>query len=149
MAPPTFMGLSGKALSRTISAVCTTGFLLFGYDQGVMSGIITAPAFARMFPATRDNSTMQGLVTAIYEIGCLFGAMTILYLGDIVGRRRAVVVAGLIMTVGVIIQVTAQLHSTPLAQFIVGRVVMGFGNGINTSTIPTYQGTWADFFDRF
>lgn len=46
-----------------------TGFLLFGYDQGVMSGIITSPAFNDLFPATKDNSTMQGFVTAIYEIG--------------------------------------------------------------------------------
>jgi len=34
-----------------------------------MSGIITAPAFNNTFPATRDNRTMQGTVTAIYEIG--------------------------------------------------------------------------------
>ena len=45
------------------------GFVLFGYDQGVMSGIITAPAFNDLFTATKNNSTMQGFVTAIYEIG--------------------------------------------------------------------------------
>ena len=46
-----------------------TGFLLFGYDQGVMSGIITSPEFNDLFTATKDNSTMQGFVTAIYELG--------------------------------------------------------------------------------
>ncbi|KAL8805676.1 MAG: hypothetical protein Q9182_001820 [Xanthomendoza sp. 2 TL-2023] len=46
---------------------------------------------------------------------------------------------GSIMILGVIIQVTAEKNSTPLAQFIVGRVITGVGNGINTSTIPTYQ----------
>ncbi len=105
-----------------------------------MSGIITAPAFNNIFEATRDNSTMQGTVTAIYEIGCLFGAMFILAFGDLLGRRRAIIMGGVIMICGVIIQVTSQAGSTPLAQFIVGRVVMGVGNGINTSTIPTYQG---------
>ena len=45
------------------------------------------------------------------------------------------------MILGVIIQVTAQPGPNALAQFIVGRVIMGVGNGINTSTIPTYQGT--------
>ena len=34
-----------------------------------MSGIITAPAFNKIFTATKDNSTMQAFVTAIYEIG--------------------------------------------------------------------------------
>lgn len=37
MAPPTFMGLSGQPLSLAVSSVATTGFLLFGYDQGYVS----------------------------------------------------------------------------------------------------------------
>ena len=36
MAPPTFMGLTGRPLSLMVSTVATTGFVLFGYDQGVM-----------------------------------------------------------------------------------------------------------------
>ncbi|KAL2256220.1 hypothetical protein VTK26DRAFT_1972 [Humicola hyalothermophila] len=139
MAPPTFMGLSGRPLSLVVSAVATTGFLLFGYDQGVMSGIITAPAFNDVFTETKDNETMQGLVTAIYEVGCLAGAMLILGIGDFLGRRRAIMLGAFIMFLGVIIQVTAMPGKNPTAQMIVGRIVMGVGNGINTSTIPTYQ----------
>ena len=113
-----------------------------------MSGIITAPAFNAMFKETYDNPTMQGLVTAIYEIGCLAGAMFILGVGDLLGRRRAIMLGAFIMLLGVIIQITAMHWATPLAQLIVGRVVMGVGNGINTSTIPTYQGELRkdDFF---
>ncbi|KAH9887458.1 general substrate transporter [Xylariomycetidae sp. FL2044] len=139
MAPPSFMGLSGRPLSLAVSTVATTGFLLFGYDQGVMSGIISADAFADVFTETRDNSTMQGLVTAIYEIGCLIGAMFILAVGDILGRRKAMIMGGIIMIIGAVIQVTAYKGHAALAQFIIGRVVTGVGNGINTSTIPTYQ----------
>lgn len=43
------------------------------------------------------------------------------------------------MIIGVIIQVTAVKGSNATAQFIIGRVVTGIGNGVNTSTIPTYQ----------
>ena len=43
------------------------------------------------------------------------------------------------MIIGVIIQVTAMPHEIPLLQFIFGRVITGIGNGMNTSTIPTYQ----------
>ncbi|SPQ18452.1 70639377-e999-4285-b29b-00ce92b83fdd [Thermothielavioides terrestris] len=105
----------------------------------VMSGIITAPAFNNVFTATKDDSTMQGLVTAIYELGCLAGAMFILGVGDILGRRRAIILGAVTMFFGVIIQITAFPGKNPLAQFICGRVVMGVGNGINTSTVPTYQ----------
>lgn len=139
MAPPKFMGLSGRPLSLAVSTVATTGFLLFGYDQGVMSGIISAKPFNNIFEATRDNSTMQGTVTAIYEIGCLFGAMFMLSFGDLLGRRKGIIMGAIIMILGVIIQVTAEAGATPLAQFIVGRVVTGVGNGVNTATIPTYQ----------
>ncbi|KAL1870211.1 hypothetical protein Daus18300_005276 [Diaporthe australafricana] len=139
MAPPKFLGLSGRPLSLLVSVIATTGFLLFGYDQGVMSGIITAVPFNDMFTPTKNNSTMQGFTTAIYEIGCLFGAMFVLGVGDLLGRRRVIIMGGLVMALGVIIQITAQHNSSPFAQFIVGRVVMGVGNGMNTSTIPTYQ----------
>lgn len=34
-----------------------------------MSSIIDAPAFTDVLTELRDNATMQGTVTAIYEIG--------------------------------------------------------------------------------
>lgn len=57
---PHYMGLTGKYLSLAVSIVATNGFLLFGYDQGVMSGIISAEPFADIFPEVRDDSTWQG-----------------------------------------------------------------------------------------
>ena len=77
-----FVGMNGRKLGMAISVVATTGFLLFGYDQGVMSGIISADPFNNYFPETKDDSVYQGFVTAIYEIGCLAGAL---------GDRKSVV----------------------------------------------------------
>lgn len=34
-----------------------------------MSGIIDAEPFAKVFPQIKDNSTIQGVITAIYELG--------------------------------------------------------------------------------
>ena len=86
----TFVGMKGRALNTAVSIIATTGFLLFGYDQGVMSGIISADPFNAYFPQTKDDSTYQGFVTAIYEIGCLIGAIFVLAYGDHLGRRKAV-----------------------------------------------------------
>lgn len=105
-----------------------------------MSGIIGSTHFSNVFTEVKNNATMQGLVTAIYEIGCLIGAMFILAVGDVLGRRKAMIIGGIIMILGATIQVTSFPGHAPLAQFIIGRVVTGVGNGINTSTIPTYQG---------
>ncbi|KAL4894773.1 general substrate transporter [Aspergillus ambiguus] len=139
MAPPKYAGLCGRPLSLSISTVATTGFLLFGYDQGVMSGIISDPAFNNMFTATKGDNTMQATVTAVYEVGCLVGAIFALMFGERLGRRRMVLFGACVMIVGVVIQVSAMPNSLPLLQFIFGRVITGIGNGMNTSTIPTYQ----------
>jgi hypothetical protein len=32
--------LHGRPLVAAITSVCSAGFLLFGYDQGVMSGVV-------------------------------------------------------------------------------------------------------------
>ncbi|KAI7331306.1 general substrate transporter [Hortaea werneckii] len=136
---PHYMGMKGKNLSIMLSTVATCGFLLFGYDQGVMSGIISATDFNNYFPQTKGDSTWQAFVTAIYEVGCLIGAIFQLNYGDRTGRRRAIMIGALVMIIGVVIQVTAFDGSHATAQFIVGRTVTGVGNGINTSTIPTYQ----------
>lgn len=136
---PHYMGLTGQRLSLAVSVVATTGFLLFGYDQGVMSGIISAGPFNNYFPQTKDNDTWQAFVTAIYEVGCLFGAILVLVFGDAMGRRRPIIAGGVIMILGVLIQVTAFDGHHATAQLIIGRTITGFGNGMNTSTIPTYQ----------
>lgn len=94
MVEKSYMGLRGKWLNIVISTIATTGFLLFGYDQGVMSGIISAEPFNRYFPETmgedEQTSIYRGFVTAIYEVGCLIGAAFILWMGDSLGRRRSV-----------------------------------------------------------
>ncbi|TIB04742.1 hypothetical protein E3P92_03307 [Wallemia ichthyophaga] len=154
---PTFMGLTGNKLVAAITTTATTGFLLFGYDQGVMSGIISAKQFAEVFPrvsqdwqlengyqgdpqgADEQASIIQATYTSIYEIGCLMGAASALFLGDKLGRCKMMGIGALIMVLGTIIQVTCYEGSTPEAQFCVGRVVTGIGNGINTATIPSWQ----------
>ena len=75
------------------------------------------------------------------------GAMFILWYADLLGRRKAMILGAVVMIIGAVIQVTCFKGSNTLAQFIAGRVITGVGNGINTSTIPTYQGmlTLIDF----
>lgn len=44
------MGLSGAKLSRIIGVASGAGFLLFGYDQGVMGSLLTLGVFTQQFP---------------------------------------------------------------------------------------------------
>ena len=137
---PSYWGATGKKLGRLITILATTDFLLFGYDQGVMSGIISADAFTSDFPEVKGDANWEGFVVAIYAVGCLLGACFILKWGDRLGRRKSIFLGPVIMIVGVIIQLACVPPSPgATAQFIIGRAITGIGNGINTSTIPTYQ----------
>ncbi|VEU21409.1 DEKNAAC102209 [Brettanomyces naardenensis] len=139
---PTFLGFSGKKLQFATVLMGSVGFLLFGYDQGVMGSLLTLPAFRETFPAidttthpSQHTSTMQGFVIAVYEIGCLIGALFNLRFSDAYGRLKATFLGCLLMIIGAILQCS----SFSIAQFVVGRVVTGLGNGLITSSIPVYE----------
>lgn len=129
--------LVGKPLDWAITATAGSGFLLFGYDQGVMSGLLTGEAFTRTFPEIDTtnggggSSSLQGTVVAIYEIGCFFGAIFCLLAGEYLGRRRSIMIGCVVLSIGAALQASA----FGIPQMIVGRIVAGLGNGMNTSTI--------------
>jgi sugar porter (SP) family MFS transporter len=140
------MGLRGRPLRLAVTIIAVTGFSLFGYDQGLMSGLITAPQFNHDFPATLktpENShhatVVQGAVTSCYELGCFFGALFVLIRGDHYGRRPLIIFGSVVIIIGTIISVTAIRDSWGLGQFVIGRVITGIGNGFNTATIPVWQ----------
>lgn len=125
---------------------------LFGYDQGVTGGLLTLPEFQRQFPdinaapyattGPTPNSALysklslhQGITVASYNLGCFLGAILTIFIGDILGRKKAIFTGSSIMVIGAILQCS----SYSLPQFIVGRIITGIGNGINTSTVPTWQ----------
>jgi len=78
-----------------------------------------------------DCLTAVSSTQAIYEIGCLVGALGIVCFGDKIGRRRSVLLGACIMLVGAAIQTA----SFGLPQLIVGRIVTGVGNGMNTRQV--------------
>ena len=72
-------------------------------------------------------SHISGIAVGAYTLGCFFGALATMWLGDRLGRRKMIFLGSSIMVVGAILQCT----SYGLPQFIVGRLITGFGNGKN------------------
>ncbi|KXX73185.1 Sugar transporter STL1 [Madurella mycetomatis] len=140
-----FLGLRGQALNLAVGTIAGTDFLLFGYDQGVMGGILTLNVFLEAFPMINPNagppeeaglrSTYQGIAVASYNLGCFLGALITIFIGNPLGRRRVIMLGTSVMVVGAILQASA----TTLEHFIIGRIITGLGNGANTSTVPTWQ----------
>lgn len=137
-----YLGLTGTQLQVAIGILAGMDFLLFGYDQGVTGGLLTLHSFNRHFPSINTlvnksaaASTRQGITVAAYNLGCFSGSIPTIWLGNWLGRRKAIFLGSSIMVVGALLQCT----SFELAQLVIGRLVTGFGNGINTSTVPTWQ----------
>ncbi|KAF2832636.1 general substrate transporter [Ophiobolus disseminans] len=125
--------LRGRALMLTISLLTSLGFMLIGYDNGLMGGLVGAPAFNDTF--SHPSATMIGTIVAIFEIGCFTGAMATAVFGEKLGRRKSVAIGAIISMIGAILQTSAFGR----AHLIVGRVVSGIGLGIINSTVPVMQ----------
>ncbi|KAF4552316.1 Sugar (and other) transporter-like protein 46 [Elsinoe fawcettii] len=141
-----YYGLKGTKLNIAIAVIAGIDFALFGYDQGVLGGLLTLPSFLAKFPdidtqnppTGRDEawaSNIQAITVGGYTLGCFFGAVATIWLGNMLGRRRTIFFGSLIMIVGAAIQA----GSMNLPMLVVSRWITGFGNGMNTSTVPTWQ----------
>ncbi|KAF1952832.1 general substrate transporter [Byssothecium circinans] len=140
------MGLSGKTLQMTqLLLVVLPAFVLFGYNQSGVGGLLSLEDWNDNFPQidTVDaegaeksaKSTKQGAVVASFTLGALFGALATTWVGDVLGRRKVVFGAAVLTLVGEILQCT----SFHLAQFTVGRVILGWGVGALSATVPVWQ----------
>ncbi|KAL5600979.1 hypothetical protein BROUX41_005812 [Berkeleyomyces rouxiae] len=126
-------GLTGKPLIYFTSIFVSLGVFLFGYDQGVMSGIITGPYFKDYF---HDPSKAQvGTMVAILEIGALISSLVVGRVGDIIGRRKTIFYGSCIFFVGGALQSCA----TNMAMMMLGRIIAGLGVGALSTIVPVYQ----------
>ncbi|KAL1968764.1 hypothetical protein VTN77DRAFT_1590 [Rasamsonia byssochlamydoides] len=126
-------GLVGKPLLYFTSVFVSLGVFLFGYDQGVMSGIITGWYFRDYF--NQPSRAEIGTVVAILEIGALVASLLVGRIGDLIGRRRTILYGSMIFFVGGAFQTFA----TGLPMMMLGRIIAGLGVGALSTIVPVYQ----------
>ena len=66
--------------------------------------------------------------------GCFFGAIFAFMFGEAMGRKKCIMLGCLVLCIGGALQASA----STIPHMIVGRIVAGLGNGLNTSTIRAY-----------
>ncbi|TVY51889.1 High-affinity glucose transporter [Lachnellula cervina] len=126
-------GLTGKALVYFTSIFVSLGVFLFGYDQGVMSGIITGPYFKDQF--NQPSRAEVGTMVAILEVGAFFASLVVGRVGDIIGRRKTIFYGACIFFVGGALQTAA--NGMPM--MMLGRIIAGVGVGMLSTIVPVYQ----------
>jgi MFS transporter, SP family, galactose:H+ symporter len=111
------------------AALAALGGLLFGYDTGVISGALI---FIRSDFAL--STFQQELVVSVVLLGAATGALGGGRLADLFGRRLMLLVTSLIFVLGAILCAAA----TSLGLLVFGRVIVGLGIGLSSSTVPVY-----------
>ena len=105
------------------------GGLLFGYDIASVSGAILF-----IQKQLSLNSWEQGMVVSSVLIGAIIGALGTSKFLDKYGRRKLLIWAAIIFTIGALGSGLAPEYWT----LLVTRVILGIGVGITSALIPAY-----------
>ncbi|RFU30271.1 hypothetical protein B7463_g6059, partial [Scytalidium lignicola] len=141
------MGASGPAAlvknMRVFALACFAciGGLLYGYNQGVFSGILTMNNFmGRMgdYDSNRpEDQSRKGWLTSILELGAWLGALLSGFLAETLSRKYTILFATCVFMIGVVIQTTA--IAAGHASILGGRFITGLAVGSLSTVVPMYN----------
>nr|KIR45776.1 hypothetical protein I312_05138 [Cryptococcus bacillisporus CA1280] len=122
-----------------LTATSCMGGFLYGYDSGVMGGVLALTSFKRSFNllglSAVDLSNHSANIVAMLQAGAFFGSLGVGPVADKIGRRPCLIIGSTIFIVGSIMQVCAAPH---IGLLMGGRVVGGFGVGACSTLAPLY-----------
>jgi sugar porter (SP) family MFS transporter len=121
---------SARQISRTtLYFFGALGGILFGYDLGVISGVL--PFITKLWNLTPLD---RGVITASLSVGAVVGALLSGRVNERLGRRRTIMSAAVVVIIGTL----AATFSPTFTLLVISRVVIGLGIGLSSSTVPTY-----------
>lgn len=115
------------------AAATAIGGLLFGYDTGVISGVLVVLG-DDLTKGREVSDSEKEAITALCAAGALVGAIIAGITSDKYGRRPAIWFASILFTLGAIVQSA----SFSIAQMCAGRFLIGLGVGSASMIVPLY-----------
>ncbi|KAI5122870.1 hypothetical protein M0805_003322 [Coniferiporia weirii] len=106
---------------------------LFGLDMSSMSAILNNDAYFKTFDHPGSNA--QGAIVASMPAGSFVGSLAVSYLADRIGRKKVVILSGIIWVIGSILQCASQNRG----MLVVGRIIGGIAVGLASAVVPLYQ----------
>ncbi|KAL4079104.1 general substrate transporter [Scleroderma citrinum] len=128
-------GLTGLFRNRYVAGCAifaSIGGVSFGYDQGVIANVLVMRDFVQRWPVSPWE---KGLMTAVLELGALFGALLAGVLADRYSRRHSIFFASAVFCIGSGLQAGAR----SLNDLTLGRAVGGLGVGALSMLSPLYM----------
>jgi sugar porter (SP) family MFS transporter len=118
-----------RPTGRTIYFFGALGGLLFGYDTGVISGaLLFIPNDFKL------SSFLQGAIVAGLLLGAMIGSAFAGRLSDRLGRRKLIIAAAVVFTVGALLAAFAPT----VAILIAARFIIGLAVGSAALVVPLY-----------
>ncbi|CDS09029.1 hypothetical protein LRAMOSA10389 [Lichtheimia ramosa] len=114
-----------------VSSFMALGGFLFGYQFGVLPGILTMYSF-HQDTNIQDNSTS---LTSTLMAGAVAGALAAGVLADLIGRRGVIAVSAALFMGADVLQVGAD----DIIKLYVGRAITGISIGALSMVVPLYQ----------
>lgn len=114
-------------------ALCVLNGIMNGYDGSVMSAINAMKPFQARFEIGMAGE-LNGAVFSIYTVGSILGSLGCGYIMDRWGRRAGMFFGAAFIVLGSVLQ-SSSYH---LAQFMVGRFLVGFGNPMCATTAAVF-----------
>ncbi|KAL3480986.1 general substrate transporter [Aspergillus californicus] len=104
-----------------------------GYDGSLMGAVLAMDHYQNTFHTGMDGPKVS-VVTSLYTVGSMVATPISAVISDNFGRRKCMFAGGWVIIIGSIVIATA----STLAQFIVGRFILGFGIQIMVVSAPAY-----------
>jgi len=115
-----------------VCLVAAMGGLLFGYDWVVIGG--AKPFYEPYFGISDNTPFWRGWAQSSALVGCLAGAVLSGIISDRSGRKRLLILSGLLFTVSAI----GTALASSFVIFNVFRIIGGIGIGLASSLSPMY-----------
>ncbi|KZT73597.1 general substrate transporter [Daedalea quercina L-15889] len=131
-------GFAGLVHNRKVFAIAvfaSLGGMLYGYNQGVFSSVLTMYKFDQRMGDAVTNTDTKGWLVSVLELGAWFGVLCTGYLADRLSRKYSIVLAVVVFCIGVLVQDTAFHPSSIFA----GRLITGIGVGSLSMAVPLYN----------
>ncbi len=119
-----------KQFILLVSLTAAMGGFLFGYDWVVIGG--AKPFYEPYFGL--ESATQKGWGTSSALVGCMAGALACVFLADKYGRKRLLIIAGLLFTISAV----GTALATTFFWFNFYRIVGGVAMGIALNLSPMY-----------
>jgi sugar porter (SP) family MFS transporter len=119
-----------KAVNRpTLYIFGALGGILFGYDLGVIAGVLVI--ITKHWHLT---ALQKGVITASLSVGAMAGALAARWLCARIGRRGTIMIAAVVVIAGSVGCAAAGNWPT----MMVTRGIIGLGVGLSSATVPMY-----------